>query len=216
MGLEDSVWLPCTVSKLGFDPKKPHLVWPPSLSAFTLEEFLKCVEFCVINLADSIELHFIILHLFTYLFIYCFTLLTCCKSVWRQLIIYTCLPVYNSISTYTHYNFSSRQKCSPVWLPVFSKWHFLFQTLNYFETDHSFLMTWALSFLLSCRKLRVTPSVQDEAWALTSGSTKASRPQHPGLIVLQLTPVYQIIEGQAACLRMCSLRLCNPIQAESW
>lgn len=62
-------------------------------------------------------------------------------------IIYTCLSVCNSINT-----FGSRQKCCPVWLSVFSKWRFPFQTLNCFETVHSILMTWALSILRSCRE----------------------------------------------------------------
>lgn len=54
---------------------------------------------------------------------------------------------------------------------------------------------WETAFLISCRA-RST---------LTYGSTKAPGLRHPALGVLLLTPVYQIIERQAAFLGMCFL-----------
>lgn len=54
---------------------------------------------------------------------------------------------------------------------------------------------WEMTFLILCRA-RST---------LTSASTKSGRLRHPVLVLLLFTPVYQIIEGQAACLGMCLL-----------
>lgn len=57
--------VPWTVSKLGFDPKGPHLVvWPYlSLLSFILQESLNCVEFCAVLFSlGSIVLDFLILH----------------------------------------------------------------------------------------------------------------------------------------------------------
>lgn len=73
--------------KLNLTLRSYVLLFDP-LSTFILQEFLKCVGFCVTNLAQS-KLHWTGFYNFTlliYLFIYswyCFSLLTCSNSAWE-------------------------------------------------------------------------------------------------------------------------------------
>lgn len=88
------------------------------------------------------------------------------------------------------------------------------------ETVCAILISKALSsspFFPSCsdKKLRECTFIWEAAVlilcrarnTLTYGSTKERRLRHPARLVLLLTPVYQIIERQAAFLRMCFLLL---------
>ena len=59
-------------------------------------------------------------------------------------------------------------------------------------------------------------SLEEARSTLTYGSAKVHRLWWSARAVLLLAPVYQIIERQAAFLRMRSLSLCNPIQRASW
>lgn len=86
----------------------------------------------------------------------------------------------------------------PIWrlfIPFLQAKPFLFLFFLQRSSENDFI--WVTVFLILCRA-RST---------LTYHSTKARRPGHPVLVVLLLTPVYQIIEGQAAFLRMCLLSL---------